>query len=108
MIVSINIRNQMLPVRCFSCCAVVSIFWTQYQELVNSGVDKTIALDQVRIGSRKLERPCCRSMIISYVDTDAPIFQKAMVKDYADKMTTLANEVCALGIAEKSTNVSFT
>jgi hypothetical protein len=40
-------------------------------------------------------------MILGYVDTDDPIIQKSMVKEYGETVAHLAQKICALDVSEK-------
>ncbi len=53
-----------VPVRCFSCGKVVGSLWEKYQKLLEEGKSPKEALD-----SLKLKRFCCRSAIMSHVDS---------------------------------------
>ena len=53
----------LIPVRCFTCGAVIGNKWKAYQELINNGVRPNEALD--RLG---LHRYCCRRMLLTHVD----------------------------------------
>ncbi len=53
-----------IPVRCFSCNKVIGNLWIPYNKLLNDGVPKETALQQLNI-----ERYCCKRMIISHVET---------------------------------------
>jgi len=53
----------LIPVRCFTCGAVVSEKYDAYEEKVRSGTDPAKALDELGI-----TRYCCRRMFISHVN----------------------------------------
>ncbi|HUC38999.1 MAG TPA: DNA-directed RNA polymerase subunit N [Candidatus Acidoferrum sp.] len=54
----------MMPVRCFSCGAVVADKWDEYDRRVNKGKeDAGAVLDDLGV-----KRYCCRRMFISNVD----------------------------------------
>ena len=54
----------MIPVRCFSCGAVVGDKWEQFNERVNVKKEEpNKVLDDMGI-----KRYCCRRMLISHVD----------------------------------------
>ena len=51
-----------IPVRCFTCGKVIGNIWNKYNELIEiQSVEKT--LDDL-----KLNRICCRRMIITHVN----------------------------------------
>jgi len=52
------------PVRCFSCGKVVGSAYEEYQRLLTDGKSMKEALDSVG-----LKRFCCRSAIMSHVET---------------------------------------
>ncbi|MCJ2519762.1 MAG: DNA-directed RNA polymerase subunit N [Candidatus Thermoplasmatota archaeon] len=52
-----------IPVRCFTCGKVIGSEWQRYLQLLSGGKDAREALDDLR-----LERYCCRRMILSHVD----------------------------------------
>ncbi|MDA0877437.1 MAG: DNA-directed RNA polymerase subunit N [archaeon] len=52
-----------IPVRCFSCGAVVAHVWEEYNAKVDGGMEQAQALDEVG-----LERYCCRRMFIGHID----------------------------------------
>ena len=53
-----------IPVRCFTCGKVVGDKWEQYMRLLtDSHMNEAEALD-----SLKLERYCCRRMLLTHVD----------------------------------------
>lgn len=53
-----------IPVRCFSCGKVVGSLWEKYEQLLEDGKSKKEALDEL-----KVERFCCRSTIMSNVES---------------------------------------
>ncbi|MCL5427654.1 MAG: DNA-directed RNA polymerase subunit N [Candidatus Marsarchaeota archaeon] len=54
----------MIPVRCFSCGQVVADKWEEYDKRVNKDKeDPKKVLDDL-----KVQRYCCRRMLISHVD----------------------------------------
>jgi DNA-directed RNA polymerase subunit N (RpoN/RPB10) len=53
-----------VPVRCFSCGKPVGSSWEKYKKLLDEGKSVKEALD-----SLKLKRFCCRTVIMSHVDT---------------------------------------
>ena len=52
-----------IPVRCFSCGAVIAHKWEEFNEKMDAGTDMKTALDEVGI-----ERYCCRRMYVSHID----------------------------------------
>ena len=53
-----------VPVRCFTCGKPVSEVWEEYNNLLAEGKSAKEALDAV-----KLKRYCCRSVMLSHVET---------------------------------------
>ena len=53
----------LIPVRCYSCGAVIADRWKEYTALLEQG--KTIEASLDEIG---LERYCCRRMYVSHVE----------------------------------------
>ncbi len=54
----------MIPVRCFSCGQVVADKWEEFNERVNKkGEDPEKVLIDL-----KVERYCCRRMLVSHID----------------------------------------
>ena len=51
-----------IPVRCFSCGAVIAHKWEEFNELMAAGMEMKTALDKVGI-----ERYCCRRMYVSHI-----------------------------------------
>ncbi|MEW5937782.1 MAG: DNA-directed RNA polymerase subunit N [Candidatus Thermoplasmatota archaeon] len=52
-----------IPVRCFTCGRVIGSAYEVYKRRTSSGEDPKKVLDDL-----KLERYCCRRMIVSHVD----------------------------------------
>lgn len=52
-----------VPVRCFSCGAVIGDKWEAFQEKLSSGKSAREALDELGI-----QRYCCRRMLLSHRD----------------------------------------
>ena len=52
-----------IPVRCFSCGAVIAHKWEEFNEKVAAGIEVSEALDQVGF-----PRYCCRRMYIGHLD----------------------------------------
>ena len=53
----------LIPVRCFSCGAVIAHKWEEFNEKVDAGIEISDALDQVGFS-----RYCCRRMYIGHLD----------------------------------------
>ena len=53
----------MIPIRCFSCGALIAHKYSEFVELVKSGMDPADALDKLNV-----KRYCCRRMILSHVE----------------------------------------
>lgn len=62
----------MIPIRCFSCSKVVANKVETYEAKINEGMSANEALDYL-----KLERYCCRRMLITYV----PLVDKLLQYD---------------------------
>ena len=60
----------MMPVRCFSCGAVLADKWEEYDRRVKAGEDAAKVLDDL-----KVTRYCCRRMFISNVELIDEIIQ---------------------------------
>ena len=52
-----------IPVRCFSCGALIAHKWEEFNEKKNAGTDAMTALDELGI-----ERYCCRRMFVSHIE----------------------------------------
>lgn len=52
-----------IPVRCFTCGKPISAVWEEYNRRVSAGEDVKKVLDDL-----KVERYCCRRMLLSHVD----------------------------------------
>tara|TARA_B100001250_G_C19718608_1_gene752739 strand:- start:56 stop:256 length:201 start_codon:yes stop_codon:yes gene_type:complete len=52
-----------IPIRCFSCGAVVAHKWEEFKELTEGGAEISDALDQVGF-----TRYCCRRMYVGHLD----------------------------------------
>ncbi len=53
----------MIPIRCFTCGALIGDKYEKFLEMVKDGVDPKDALDKLG-----LKRYCCRRMILSHID----------------------------------------
>ncbi len=52
-----------IPIRCFTCNKVVGNKWDPFQKLLSEGVDIQTIFTQLR-----LDRYCCRRMLLTHVD----------------------------------------
>ena len=52
-----------IPVRCFSCGALIAHKWEEFNEKKNAGADAKSALDELGI-----DRYCCRRMFVSHIE----------------------------------------
>ncbi len=52
-----------IPIRCFSCGAVIAHKWEEFEQLKTAGVEVSDALDQIG-----LNRYCCRRMYVGHID----------------------------------------
>lgn len=62
--------QKMIPIRCFTCGAVISIYWDEFKERMNAGESVQVVLDDLGI-----MRYCCRRMLLTHkelVDVLAP------------------------------------
>ena len=55
--------TMMIPVRCFTCGAVVGDKWEEFAKGVEKGENPGKALDRLEV-----KRYCCRRMLLSHVD----------------------------------------
>ena len=62
-----------IPVRCFSCGAVIAHKWEEFNEKMDAGTDMKTALDEVGI-----ERYCCRRMYVSHIDLITEVAPSAL------------------------------
>jgi DNA-directed RNA polymerase subunit N len=53
----------MVPVRCFTCGAVVGDKWEEFSRRVKNGENAGTVLDELGV-----KRYCCRRMLLSHVD----------------------------------------
>ena len=53
----------LIPVRCFSCGAVIGQHWQVYKDAIDAGRGAAEVLDEL-----KVVRYCCRRMFVSHVD----------------------------------------
>lgn len=54
----------MLPVRCFTCNAVIEHLWETYSDETSNGKTRKSTLDDLNI-----TRMCCRRMFLAHVST---------------------------------------
>lgn len=52
-----------IPVRCFSCGALIAHKWEEFNEKKAAGIDAMSALDELGI-----DRYCCRRMFVSHIE----------------------------------------
>lgn len=52
-----------IPVRCFTCGAMIANKWEKYQDLIKQGMTAERALDELNI-----RRYCCRRMLLTHVN----------------------------------------
>jgi DNA-directed RNA polymerase subunit N len=60
----------MIPIRCFTCGAVISKHWDEYKGRISAGEDQKTVLDDLGV-----KRYCCRRMLLTHkelVDIFAP------------------------------------
>ncbi len=55
--------TMMVPVRCFTCGAVIGQHWDEYRERTARGENAGLVLDALG-----LQRYCCRRMLLTHVD----------------------------------------
>ncbi len=55
--------TMMIPVRCFTCGAVIGQHWDIYRERLARGESPRAVMD-----SLGLDRYCCRRMLLTHVD----------------------------------------
>ena len=67
-----------IPIRCFSCGAVIADRWDEYLRLVSEGKSSEEAMNEIG-----LELYCCRRMYVSHVD---------LVDDMAPFTTSLSSK----------------
>ncbi|MBS7627945.1 DNA-directed RNA polymerase subunit N, partial [Candidatus Bathyarchaeota archaeon] len=53
----------MVPVRCFSCGALVGHKWEEFERRIKAGEDAGKVLDDLGV-----RRYCCRSILLSHVE----------------------------------------
>ena len=52
-----------IPVRCFTCGALIADKWDDFTKKVSDGEKPSKALDELNV-----KRWCCRRMLISHID----------------------------------------
>jgi DNA-directed RNA polymerase subunit N len=55
--------NMIIPIRCFSCGKVIASVYEEFKRRVETGEKANEVLDVL-----KVDRYCCRRMILSHVD----------------------------------------
>ena len=53
----------LIPVRCFTCGAVIADKWEEFNSRVKMGEDAGMVLDELGV-----KRYCCRRMLLSHVE----------------------------------------
>jgi|TARA_B110000014_G_scaffold128208_1_gene88370 DNA-directed RNA polymerase subunit N len=73
----IDFENVLVPVRCFTCGKLIADKYEDYQNKIKTGEEPQKVLDEL-----KIERYCCRRMLLTSVQTIQQIipFYEAMHK----------------------------
>ena len=73
----IDFGNVLVPVRCFTCGKLIADKYEDYQNKIKTGEEPQKVLDEL-----KIERYCCRRMLLTSVQTIQQIipFYEAMHK----------------------------
>ena len=73
----IDFENVLVPVRCFTCGKLIADKYEDYQNKIKTGEEPQKVLDEL-----KIERYCCRRMMLTSVQTIQQIipFYEAMHK----------------------------
>ncbi len=73
----IDFENVLVPVRCFTCGKLIADKYEDYQNKIKTGEEPQKVLDEL-----KIERYCCRRMLLTSVQTIQQIipFYEAMYK----------------------------
>ena len=73
----IDFENVLVPVRCFTCGKLIADKYEDYQNKIKTGESPQKVLDEL-----KIERYCCRRMLLTTVETIQQIipFYEAMHK----------------------------
>ena len=73
----IDFENALVPVRCFTCGKLIADKYEDYQNKIKTGEEPQKVLDEL-----KIERYCCRRMLLTSVQTIQQIipFYEAMHK----------------------------
>ena len=58
-----EVKNMLIPVRCFSCGNVIGQYWPDYKLRTDNGEDASLVLNELGV-----ERYCCRRMFVSHVE----------------------------------------
>jgi DNA-directed RNA polymerase subunit N len=69
----------MIPIRCFSCGALIAHKWEEFERRVKAGEDPGKVLDDLGV-----RRYCCRSMLLSHVEVIDDVL-KYFVKPMEEK-----------------------
>lgn len=66
-----HIGDEMIPVRCFTCGAVISSVWEDYKKRVEKK-RKEMGTDEINVGEildeLDVKRYCCRRMVLSHAE----------------------------------------
>ena len=73
----IDFENVLVPVRCFTCGKLIADKYEDYQNKIKTGEEPQKVLDEL-----KIERYCCRRMLLTTVESIQQIipFYEAMHK----------------------------
>ena len=82
----IDFENVLVPVRCFTCGKLIADKYEDYQNKIKTGEEPQKVLDEL-----KIERYCCRRMLLTSVQTIQQIipFYEAMHKRNQDVQSEL-------------------
>ena len=58
-----KVISMIIPIRCFSCGKVIASYYEEFKRRVEDGELPKEVLDDL-----KLERYCCRRMLLSHID----------------------------------------
>lgn len=59
----LEVLTVIIPVRCFTCGALIGNKWEEFKDRVSKGEDPEKVLDDL-----KVKRWCCRRMLVSHID----------------------------------------
>ena len=68
----------LIPVRCFTCGKVIGNLENSIKKLQNEGFTDEEVMDKL-----KIKMPCCRRVLLSYIDLSEELF---MYQDTPDKV----------------------